>query len=826
MRKLSQFKSIFLGELLAYFNSPIAYIFIVVFVVLTGVLFMTHFFLIGNADMRHFFDLLPIVLCIFIPAITMRIWAEEKKGNTFELLLTFPMDSYKIVLGKFAASFVFYFVSLAGTISIPLMLIFVGKPDLGPIIGGYLGACFVGAFFLSVGIFISGLCKDQIIAFIVSMIACFFFFLSGLDFIAGTIDGWIPGLGSFLKTNLGMTRHFTSFEKGVIDNRDVLYFIVMTGAFLILNIFSIEDRMRPKAKMFFSGTVGVCLLISAILNFLVFDIPMGRFDLTQDKIYTVTESTKNILQKLKAPVMVKLYISPPEKMPTAFRTLEQDIKDKVEELKVISKGKLQFKTFHMEVAQDAGQSEEERSLEERLQQKGIQPFQVQSIEEDELGIKLVYSAISIAYKEKEEEIIPRVVPRNLHNLEYELMSKIYRMTLDKKPRVALVAPYTEKTIDPQMLSLLRQFGQVPSQYREDKYRILDALLRHEEYDLRRIHLSKESPLPEDINTLIVVAPENFNERQRYEINKFLYEGGSVIIAAQGYEYDYNPGRRGVAIVPRKNRLGINELIGDYGIKISDDLLMDEKHEVLSISGGMSFGPFALSTPVKAPMHVMVDQESMNQDISITGRLSSLFYLWGSPLDLDKDKISKNGLKETVLFSSSKESWTVDHKGGPLGQRDIEPYGGYDGNQPLAVLLEGQFPNAFEGESVPEWPQTDSEGDTQEQEEEGEPVLTAKIGKLLVIGCSTMFEENFIQNGGALNLFINSVDALTLGGELINIRSHQPINRAIKKLGKVEKLWYRFLTIVLIPIAVIALGSIRAILRKKEKEQYVRFLKNA
>ena len=824
MKQLNQFKSIFKGELLAYFNSPIAYIFIVVFVMMTGVLFMSNFFLIGNADMRYFFDLLPIILSVFIPAITMRIWAEEKKGNTFELLLTFPMDSYKIVLGKFAASFVFYAAALAGTMFIPLMLNFVGKPDLGPIIGGYLGACFVGAFFLSIGIFISGLCKDQIIAFIVSMIACFFFFLTGLDFIAGTIDGWIPGLGSFLKTNFGMTRHFSSFEKGVIDNRDVLYFVVMTGAFLVLNIFSIEDRMRPKAKMFFAGTVGVCLLISMILNSLVFDIPMGRFDLTEGKIYTITDSTKGILKELKAPVNVKLYISPPEKMPTAFKTLEQDIKDQLEELKVMSKGKLNFKTFHMEVTHEE-EDKEEKSLEDRLQQKGIQPFQVQSIEEDELGIKLVYSAISVSYKERDEEIIPRVVPQNLHNLEYELMSKIYRMTLDKRPSVALVAPYTEKAVDPQMMALLRQLGQrMPNQYRDDKFRILDALLRYEEYDLYRVNLTKESPLPEDVNTLIVVSPEDLNERQRYEINKFLHEGGNVIVAAQRYSYDYNPSRRGVAIMPRKNRLGINDLLDEYGVKISDKLLMDEKHEVLSISGGMSYGPFAMTTPVKAPMHVMVDQDSMNQDTSITGRLSSLFYLWGSSLDIDKDKVAKNSLKETVLFSSSDESWTVDHKGGSLGQRDIERYGGYEGNQPLAVLLEGQFPNAFEGKSMPKWPQIGEEQNPEPNE--GEPVLNPKPGKLLVIGCSTMFEEDFIQNGGALNLFINSVDALTLGNELINIRSRQPINRAIKKLGKVEKLWYRFLTIVLIPIAVIAFGSIRAIVRKKEKEEYIKLVKSA
>jgi len=828
MHNLKQCKSIFIRELMSYFNSPIAYIFIVVFVMMTGGLFMTNFFLIGNADMRYFFDLLPIILCIFIPAVTMRIWAEEKKGNTFELLLTFPMDTYKLVLGKFAASFIFYLITLAATLFIPMMLIFVGKPDIGPIIGGYLGSLLIGGFFLSVGIFISGLCIDQIIAFIVSMMACFFFYLSGLDFMASLVDGWFPGVGSFLKMNFGMTRHFSGFEKGVIDNRDILYFIVMTGAFLALNIFSIEDRMRPKAKVIFSGAVGVCLAMSMVLNFLISDIPLGRFDLTEGKLYTITDSTKNILRSLKAPVTVKLYISASEKMPTALKTLEQDVKDQLEELKILGKGKLNYKVFHMEVAQDTSQEQKEETLEDKLQQKGISPFQVQSIEEDEVGIKLIYSALSIAYKEKEEKIIPRIVPQSLNSLEYDLMSKIFRMTLEKRPTVALVAPYTEKSIDPRMLAMLQQFGQAPSkQYRDDKFGILDALLIYENYDLKRIRLTEDDPLTDGIDSLVIVAPENLNERQRYEINRFLYEGGNVIVAAQGYEYDYSPTRRGVSIIPRKNNLGLNQLIENYGVKISDDLLMDEKQEVLSISGGRSFGPFAMSTPVKAPMHVTVDQESMNQDVSITGRLSSLFYLWGSALELDKDKILKNNLKQTTLFSSSKQSWQASYRPGPLSRNDLEHYGDYKGNQPLAILLEGQFPNSYFGNSLPQWPQDGNPADNQEaKDSQPSPTLHAEHGKLLIVGCSKMFEEDLIQSGGAVNFFINSVDALTLSDELINIRSRQPINRAVKTLSKGEKLWNRFMTIVLIPIIVIILGAMRAILRRKEKDQYIAHLKLA
>lgn len=829
MKNIAHCRSIFAREMSSYFNSPIAYIFIIVFVILNAGLFMSQFFLIGSADMRSFFYFMPIVLCVFVPAITMRLWAEEKRGNTFEMLLTFPMETYQLVLGKFLAGFLFYLIALAGTLLIPLMLAMAGNPDIGPVIGGYIGSVLMGAFFLSVGIFVSGLCKDQIVSFIVAMIVCFFFFLAGIDFLAGVVDGWLPGVGTFLKENFGMTRHFEGFQRGVIDNRDVFYFIVMTGVFLVLNMFSIEDRLRPKAKIVFAGAVAVCMGSSMVLNFLFADIPLGRLDLTEGRLYTVTGTTKKILGDLKAPVTVKLYISPSEKMPTALKSLERDIRDRLDELKVFSGGKFQYNLYHMEVAtQEPVPEGQEESLENKLQQKGIRPFQVRSIEHDQMDIKLVYSAIAVAYKEKKEEIIPWVTSQNLNNFEYELISRIYRMTLEKTPKVALVAPFTQRVVDPQMRALVAQLGQnAPDQYADDKYKILDAALKYENYELYRIRLTKESPLPAGVDTLIVVDPERLNDRQRYEISRFLHEGGNVIIAAQQYEYRYGQsGRSGIEIAADPKDININDVIRPFGVTLSDKMLMDEQSDTISISGAMAFGPFEVSVPVKAPMQILVTPENMNQDVSIAGRLASILYLWGSALDLDNKKIEDLKLKKITLFHSSEKSWLLPFKDGPLSSQDVkQPSDGGSGRYPLAVLLEGQFPDPFQGRDMPAWPREGAPAVDQsvEQKMEKTPALTPRPGKLLVTGCSQMFQEDIVKNGGILNFFVNSVDAMTLGGELINIRSHQEIERKIRPLGKAEKLWYRFMTILAVPCVLIVAGSIRAIWRRKEKEQYLRLL---
>jgi len=234
---------IFRRELKAYFYSPIAYVFSIIFIFLNTSIYMFHLFFLGNADMRTFFSTLPIVLgLVFIPAISMRLWSEEKKLGTIQLLLTLPMKTEDIVLGKFFASFVFYCIALGGTITIPIVLLFLGNPDLGPIIGGYLGSVLLGGFFLSVGIFISSFFSDQIISLIITSLVLGFFALIGWQYVPMVIDGWIPGLGTFFYKYIGVTRHFNDIERGVIDIKNIIYFLSFTALFLYLNAKVLERR--------------------------------------------------------------------------------------------------------------------------------------------------------------------------------------------------------------------------------------------------------------------------------------------------------------------------------------------------------------------------------------------------------------------------------------------------------------------------------------------------------------------------------------------------------------------------------------------------------
>ncbi|MCL2183741.1 MAG: ABC transporter permease subunit [Chitinispirillia bacterium] len=230
--------AIFKKEFTSYFISPIAYVFIIVFLIGTNFMYFQPFFLINQADMRNYFGLLPWVFLFFVPAITMRSWAEEKKSKTIELLLTWPLSDAQVVLGKFFATLAFLASAVALSVTIPVTLFIIGNPDPGPIIGGYVGALLMGAAYLAIGLWISSHTENQIVAFILAWVVIFVMMIIGHPMVTMKIPALFVPLFSYL----GLFTHFESIERGVIDSRDVIYYLSMTGVFLYLNAQSLGSR--------------------------------------------------------------------------------------------------------------------------------------------------------------------------------------------------------------------------------------------------------------------------------------------------------------------------------------------------------------------------------------------------------------------------------------------------------------------------------------------------------------------------------------------------------------------------------------------------------
>lgn len=230
--------NIFWKEFRSYFSSPIAYIFIISFLGVTNWLFFRTFFLMNQSSLRPFFSLLPWVFLFLAPAITMRSWAEEKKLGTIEILMTLPTKEYEVVIAKFLSTFVFLIVTLFLTFPLPLTVMVLGNPDPGPIWGGYVGAFLLGGAYLAIGLFSSSLTENQIVAFIVSIMLCFALLIVGENFVLINAPSVLVPVFSYL----GLGAHFQSMGRGVIDSRDIMYYLSVIGFFLFLNQISIESR--------------------------------------------------------------------------------------------------------------------------------------------------------------------------------------------------------------------------------------------------------------------------------------------------------------------------------------------------------------------------------------------------------------------------------------------------------------------------------------------------------------------------------------------------------------------------------------------------------
>lgn len=236
MHGLSNVFPIYQRELRSYFNSPIAYVVIVVFLAIVGWFFTNNLFLANIASLRLVFELVPLVFLFFVPAITMRLLAEEKKSGTLELLATKPVRDVEIVLAKFLAAWTLLAAALLPTLLYLITLVAIGDIDVGPVVTGYVGLLLMGGVYIAVGVLASGLTENQIIAFIVGFLFVFALFMIDKVLL------YVPEAFSSTLEFLGVDYHFSNIARGVIDSRNVVYFFSVIGFSLLLATVSLERR--------------------------------------------------------------------------------------------------------------------------------------------------------------------------------------------------------------------------------------------------------------------------------------------------------------------------------------------------------------------------------------------------------------------------------------------------------------------------------------------------------------------------------------------------------------------------------------------------------
>ena len=230
--------------LTGYFATPVAYVFLIIFLVMTGVFafYLGNFYERGFADLDSFFRFHPWLYLFLVPAISMRLWAEERRSGTIELLLTQPLTTLQAVLGKFLAAWLFIGLALVLTVPMWLTVNYLGDPDNGVILAAYLGSWLMAGGFLAIGSCMSALTRNQVVAFILSIVVCFMFLLSGLPMVMNLFNGWAPQIVLVGIANLSFLQHFADITKGVIDLRDLVYFALIIGFWLLANVLILDIK--------------------------------------------------------------------------------------------------------------------------------------------------------------------------------------------------------------------------------------------------------------------------------------------------------------------------------------------------------------------------------------------------------------------------------------------------------------------------------------------------------------------------------------------------------------------------------------------------------
>lgn len=560
-----------------------------------------------------------------------------------------------------------------------------------------------------------------------------------------------------------------------------------------------------------------CFLLVAVTG----GLRGARLDLTDDGLFTMSPAAVSILQGLQVPVQVKLYITPRDKMPTQLRNLERDVTEQMRNFEQVSDGMIEFAVFN---------PQDDEAMQQALAAKGIQPFQVQSVDKDEIGVKLVWSAMTIAYKDKPEEVLARVLPGSLATLEQDVIGPIHRLTRERTPRVAVFGP--KAAVDPQLAMMYLQQGMQPPEPAEQFARIAE-LLQQGHYEAVPVAITPASPVPDDIDLLVVMGMAELNERQVWEINRVLRRGTPVIMAVQAHQYSYGPAQGGGWTVTGQSLdTGLEPLLAACGVTVGEDHFMDEAMETIDLPREVNLGGLRMQTrePVRLPIQIRVTESQMLQDSPVVNRIGSLFYLWGTPVTVDVGKLSALGLTATNLIESSGRNWTAPFSDGPVAGAVFQAAGKtMTGPQPLAVLVEGIVPDAFADREVPAWPdpdaaQADSAAAATQGPEPGE--AAPQPTRLLVLGSAKMFDDNIIAAPQNALLLLNAIDWLAGSEELLSIRAKALTQRVIRPVGDNEKLFWRLVVVFLVPAILTVYGLLRAASRRREAARYRESVRHA
>jgi len=798
--------SILKKEITTYLSSLVAYITIGVFLLVLGLFLWvfpdTSILAYGYAGLDSLFSTAPYLFMFLVPAITMRSLAEERREGTFELLLTRPLTNLQIVLGKYFAGVVIVLFALLPTLVYYFSVYTLGTPqgniDTGAVTGSYIGLFLLGSSFTAIGLFASSVSKNQVIAFTIAVFLSFFFY-SGFDSLSTILS--LQNLGL---QGLGITEHYQSISRGVLDTRDLMYFLVLDAFFIWVTLFVLyKQNGRKFVNTAFLSTMGILFSLTAVT--ILSDKIFTRFDFTKEKRFTISPVSRKVMDGLPNTVNVTVYLQG-DNFPGGMKRLQTSVKDMLADLQAYSHNELQFVfTDPLKgVAED-----QQKQVYDELEAKGVEAQNLSVKTDDGVSQKVIFPFALVTYGNKSIPVKllqsqssmslspDEVLNNSIQNLEYAFTSAIKKVTSGGKQRIGFTEGHNELT-DLQLTDAMRSLS--------DGYLVGRVNLTSIPFD----SLAK-------VSLLVIPKPDKaFTELEKFKLDQYIMRGGRVLWAIDqvSAELDSLRGHGGEQLAFNK-QLNLDDQLFRYGVRINYDLIADMNCSAIPVTTGDAGGQAQIQLlqwlyyPVYLPM----------SKHPIVKNLDGITSQFASTIDLLETK----NIEKTILLTSSpyNKKLSAPHMLSLQALQDEPKPKDFQSNPKITgVLLEGNFVSDFRNRPLPEG-----------LNEKVDVLPQSKPTKMIVLSDGDILRNQVGSDGspfplgydrytqqsyGNKNLLLNIADYMTDDSGLISLRSKEIQIRLLNRARiRQEKLFWQLVNNIA-PIGIVLIFAIFQHYNRKRK----------
>lgn len=669
--------SLYRKELNSFLSNITGYMVIVLFLLVNG-LFLWVF--PGNynifdsriATLKPFFELAPMLYLLLIPAITMRMISDEKRMGTLELLLTRPLGRFQLILSKYLAALSLVFISLVPTLIFFITIWLLGSPagniDSGATWGSFAGLLFLASAYIAIGLFASALTSSQVVAFLIAVAASFSFYI-GFEFVATT---QIPLAIQNILLKLGINNHYQSISRGVVDSRDLAYFIALTILFLWITKGFLNSNKKFKIKSFKNIAF---VSVAAIASIVLIQNRLFRFDLTAEKRYSISQTTQSILEENTHPIFIELYLS--GDLPPGMRQLQQNFNEKIEEYNAYSKQRIVLK--ETDLYQIKNKDDREKRI-NNLIDFGIQPVNLQHKTDEGLSTKEIFPGAIVELNGfamginilKNNPLMndDQNINQSSELIEYELTKIIKSLMSNRQPTVAFLTGHGEA-----------------NDYETGDIRYTLSTNYHV------INTTAISLLSNDtISTLIVADPqEAFSEPDKLAIDQFIMKGGNVLWCIDPVFANSDSLSKGFRTIAFDRELNLRDQLFRYGVRINPDLILDAECLLYTINTAPIGQPtkFVQAPFYYAPLAIPSASHPIGRNLNRT------MVEFVSSIDLveSSEKVSATPILTTSQYARTVTTPTeISLQISTLQPQQLNLTQSYI---TIGVLLEGEFQSVFQ-----------------------------------------------------------------------------------------------------------------------------------